>query len=179
MINIFGKLFGILCLAAVLVALPASAAINMFLDITGIPGESTDPTHTGQVDVLAWSWGMSNPGVAGGAGGGASKANFQDLSLTKYVDKASPLLMLHCANGAHISKATLYVSKSGATNSEYIKIILTDILVTSVSTGGSGGEDKLTENISLNFSKVEYDYSPDGTAASYIPFTWNIAAGTP
>src|ERR1700709_1126786 len=76
------------------------AAVNMFLDITGIPGESTDPIHTNQVDVLAWSWGMYNSGTTGSAVAG--KSTFQYLNLTKYVDKASPLLMLHCANGGPI-----------------------------------------------------------------------------
>ena len=176
-----GKFFGILCLAAGLSALPVHAALNMFLDLgSDIPGESTDPAHTNQVDVLAWSWGMSNSGIVGGGGPSGGKVNVQDLSLTKYVDKSSPLLMLNCARGSHIDTATLYVLKAGAAkNNQYIKIIMTDVLVTSVSTGGSGGEDKLTENISLNFAKVEFDYSSDGTDATTGKFTWNIAENTP
>jgi type VI secretion system secreted protein Hcp len=176
--TILGKLFGGLCLAAVLVALPAHAALNMFLDIPGVSGESTDPVHTNQMDVLSWSWGMSNSGAVGV---GAGKVSIQDVSFTKYVDKASPLLMLHCANGAHFTTATLYVLKAGATPNDYIKIILTDVIVTSVSTGGSGGEDRLTENVTLNFAKVEFDYSviTNGKAGVPNPFTWNIAANTP
>ncbi len=177
----FGKFFGVLCLAAVLAALPAHAALNMFLDLgSDIPGESTDPAHTNQVDVLAWSWGMSNSGTGAVGSPSGGKVNIQDLSLTKYVDKSSPLLMLNCARGSHIATATLYVLKAGATkNNQYIKIIMTDVLVTSVSTGGSGGEDKLTENISLNFAKVEFDYSSDGTDATTGKFTWDIADNTP
>jgi type VI secretion system secreted protein Hcp len=178
--HIFRKLCGAACLAAVMIALPAQAALDMFLDLgSGIPGESTDSVHKDQVDVLAWSWGMSNSGSAQvGGGAGAGKVSVQDLSVTKYVDKSSPLLMLHCANGAHIAKATLYVRKSGATPVEYIKVIMTDVLVTSVSTGGSGGEDRLTENISLNFAKVEFDYVPvdaKGTPGTAIQFKWDIA----
>jgi type VI secretion system secreted protein Hcp len=173
--SILGKLFGGLCLAAVLVALPAHAAVDMFLDIPGVSGESTDPVHTNQMDVLAWSWGMSN---SGGVVGGAGKANFQDVSFTKYVDTASSVLMLHCANGAHFTTATLYVLKAGATPNDYIKIIMTDVLVTSVSTGGSGGEDKLTENVSLNFAKVEFDYTPISNG-KVIPFRWDIGANAP
>jgi type VI secretion system secreted protein Hcp len=176
--NILGKIFGTLVLIAVLVAPPARA-LDMFLDIPGIPGESTTSLPLNQIDVLAWSWGMSNPGSAQiGGGGGAVKANFQDLSLTKYVDKASPLLMLRCANGAHISKVTLYVRKAGSKPTDYIKIIMTEVLVTSVSTGGSGGEDRLTENISLNFAQVEFDYTPttpDGTTDTPVVFQWDIA----
>jgi type VI secretion system secreted protein Hcp len=151
------------------------AAVDMFLDITGIPGESTDPIHTNQVDVLAWSWGMYNSGTTRSAVAG--KSTFQYLNLTKYVDKASPLLMLHCANGGPISKVTLYVRKAGVIPIEYIKLQLTNVLVSSVSTGGSGGEDKLTENISLNFAKLQLDYiptKPDGSADTPFSFRWDI-----
>ena len=122
---------------------------------------------------------MSNPGTGVGGNPSAGKVNIQDLSLTKYVDKSSPLLMLNCADGGHIATATLYVLKAGAKNNQYIKIIMTDVVVTSVSTGGSGGEDKLTENISLNFAKVEFDYSSDGTDATTGKFTWDVADNTP
>jgi type VI secretion system secreted protein Hcp len=67
----------------------------------------------------------------------------------------------------------------GAKPVQVIKIIMTDVLVTGVSSGGSGGEDRLTDNITLNFSKVEYDYSPtnpDGTAGTPISFAWDISA---
>jgi type VI secretion system secreted protein Hcp len=159
------------------------AAIDTFLDLgSSIPGESQDQTHLDQVDVLAWSWGMSNSGTTHmGGGGGAGKASFQDIRLTKYVDKSSPLLMSHCANGVHIPAATLYVRKAGKVSIEYVKIQFANVLVTSVSTGGSGGEDRLTENISLNFAKVELDYVPiksNGTANSPISIQWDIANNT-
>jgi len=121
---------------------------------------------------------MSNSGTTHvGGGTGAGKANFQDLSLTKYVDKASPKLMLQCAKGALIPTVTLFVRKSGL-NAEYIKITLSNVLVSSVSTGGSSGEDRLTENVTLNFSVVTFDYvptKPDGTAGETVSFSWDIA----
>jgi len=181
-----GKLFGALWFAVVLVALPAPAAVDMFLDFDpDIPGESTDKAYKDKVDVLAWSWGMSNSGTTHlGGGAGAGKANFQDLSLTKYVDKASPNLMFHCASGKHIDKATLTVRKAGAMPVEYITIEMTDVLITAVSTGGSGGEDRLTENVTLNFAEVKYTYvptKPDGTAdtANKKVFAWNIPMAAP
>lgn len=155
------------------------AAIDTFLDLgPDIPGESQDTEHHDQVDVLSWSWGMSNSGTThSGGGSGAGKANFQDISLTKYIDKSSPLLMSRCAKGAHIPAVTLYVRTVGKVPIEYVKIQLTNVLVTSISTGGSGGEDRLTENISLNFAKVELDYVPaksNGTADSPIAIQWDI-----
>lgn len=156
-------------------------AVDMFLNIEGeIGGESQDKTHKGEIDVLAWSWGMSNSGsFHTGGGGGSGKANFQDLSVTKWIDKASPILMLYCANGDHFSKARLTVRKAGKTPLEYMIIDMTNVLITSVSTGGSGGEDRLTENISLNFAQVKVAYKeqkPDGTGEAPKEFTWDIAA---
>ena len=158
-------------------------AVDMFLDIEGeISGESQDKEHKGEIDVLAWSWGMSQSGsFHAGGGAGAGKANFQDISVTKWVDTASVPLMLYCSNGDHYPKATLTVRKAGKKPLEYLIITMTKVMVTSVSTGGSGGEDKLTENVSLNFREVKVQYKeqkPDGTGDAEKMFEWNIAENT-
>ena len=49
-----------------------------------------DKTHAEEIDVLAWSWGMSQSGSMHMGGGGAGKVNVQDLSFTKYIDKSTP-----------------------------------------------------------------------------------------
>lgn len=157
-------------------------AVDMFLVLDGIKGESRDKKYVGEIDILAWSWGVSNSGTAHqGGGAGAGKANFQDISITKYIDKASHALLDGCATGKHIKKAKLVVRKAGDKPLEYLIIELEEILVTSVSTGGSGGEDRLTENISLNFAKVKLSYVPqkaDGSGDTPLPFTYNIAENT-
>lgn len=156
-------------------------AVDMFIKIGDIKGESTDKKHADKIDVLAWSWGMSNSGTTHqGGGGGAGKANVQDLSFTKYVDSASHALLLACSNGQHYGTANLIVRKAGGKGApiEYIKIEMTEVLVTSVSTGGSGGEDRLTENVSLNFAKVKFEYTPqkaDGTPDTTKEMVFNIA----
>ena len=155
-------------------------AVDMFIKIGDIEGESKDKKHGKEIDVLAWSWGMSNSGSAHvGGGAGAGKVNVQDLSFTKWADKATPKLMLACCDGKHYDEAKLTVRKAGEHPVEYIKIKLTEVLVTSVTAGGSGGEDRLTENVTLNFAKVHYDYTPQdekGAAGTAIPMTWDIAA---
>lgn len=154
-------------------------AVDMFLKIEGIEGEAQDKAHAKEIDVLAWSWGMSQSGTTHtGPGGGAGKVNVQDLSITKYIDKATPNLMMYCCNGKHVKEMKLTVRKAGEQPVEYIKITMTDGLISSVSTGGSGGEDRLTENISLNFAKVKIEYTPqkpDGSPDTTIPKVWNIA----
>ncbi len=153
-------------------------AVDMFIKLEGITGEARDSVHKGEVDILAWSWGMSNSGSAHvGGGAGAGKVNVQDLSFTKYVDLASTPLMLAVANGKHIKSATLVVRKAGENPLEYITIVMTECLVTSISTGGSGGEDRLTENVSLNFAKVEVTYKEQaatGKAGGKGEFKWNV-----
>ena len=122
---------------------------------------------------------MSNAGTAHmGMGAGAGKVNVQDLTCTKYVDSATPLLMLMCAQGKHIDSATLTVRKAGGTPVEYIIVEMKKVLITAVSTGGSGGEDRLTENVSLNFAEVSFTYTPQdakGAAGTAVPFKWDIA----
>ena len=155
-------------------------AMDMFIKIGDIKGESKDSKHKEKIDVLAWSWGLSNSGNAQvGGGAGAGKVNVQDLSFTKYIDSASCPLMLAASNGKHYKEALLIVRKAGEKPLEYVKIKMEDVLITSVSTGGSGGEDRLTENVSLNFAKVSVDYTPqkqDGSADTAIPYSWDIAA---
>ncbi|MFT6675189.1 MAG: type VI secretion system secreted protein Hcp [Sulfitobacter sp.] len=159
-------------------------AVDMFLDITGeIEGESQDAKHKDEIDILAWSWGMSQSGSFHvGGGGGSGKANFQDISVTKWVDKSSAILMVYCANGDHFSDAKLTVRKAGKKPLEYIIISMKDVLITSVSTGGSGGEDKLTENVSLNFRSCKVEYVPqkkDGSGGPAKTFEWNMAENEP
>jgi type VI secretion system secreted protein Hcp len=154
----------------------------MFLKIDTVDGESRDKQHAKEIDVLAWSWGLSNSGSAHvGGGAGAGKVNVQDVSVTKYVDSASPKLMKACADGSHFANALLTVRKAGGSPVEYIKIKMEEVFVTALSTGGSGGEDRLTENLSLNFAKVHVDYTPQdakGAPGTAVPFGWDIAANT-
>ncbi|MCX5883082.1 MAG: type VI secretion system tube protein Hcp [Deltaproteobacteria bacterium] len=154
-------------------------AVDMFLKIDGIKGEAQDAKHKGDIDVLAWSWGATQSATTHmGGGGGSGKASFQDMHITKYVDSATHNLLKHTSTGKHIKEALLTVRKAGETPLEYIKIKMTDCLISSISTGGSGGEDRLTENISLNFAEYEFVYTPqkaDGSGDSALPFKFNIA----
>ncbi|ARE41174.1 Uncharacterized protein ImpD [Rhodovulum sp. P5] len=159
-------------------------AVDMFLNLEGeIEGEAQDKEHEKEIDILAWSWGVSQSGTFHhGGGGGSGKANFQDISCTKWIDKSSAKLLEYCANGDHFKKGVLTVRKAGKKPLEYIIYTLHDVLVTSVSTGGSGGEDRLTENVTFNFRAVEVKYTEqksDGTAGKPQEFKWDIAANAP
>jgi type VI secretion system secreted protein Hcp len=157
-------------------------AVDMFMEMgEKIKGETQDKEFKdkGAIDVMAWSWGMSQSGTTHmGSGGGAGKASFQDLSFTKYVDKATTALMIALAKGSHIPLCKLTCRKAGEGQQKYIEITMKEVLVSSLSTGGSGGEDRLTENVTLNFGEVSFEYfmqDKAGKTASGGKLAWNIA----
>ncbi|HTV86865.1 MAG TPA: type VI secretion system tube protein Hcp [Dyella sp.] len=146
-----------------------------------IEGASNHKKHKGEVPILAWSWGTSNSGDlhtgAGSASGG--KAHVQDISITKYVDGCSNALLQACCTGARVDQAWLYVTNATGEQTDFLTIELSEgILVTSTSTGGSGGEDRLTENITLHFGKFKYSFQPQddkgGKQGGTKDFTFDI-----
>ena len=155
-------------------------AVDMFIKIDNIKGESKHKAHPGETDVLAWSWGLSQSGsMQIGGGGGAGKVNVSDLNFTKWLDKGSTDLMAACCKGTHIPKAVLVVRKAGDKPLEYLTITMEEVLISSVSTGGSGGEDRLTENVTLNFAKVKIKYieqTEKGGAGDKPEMSWDIQA---
>jgi len=151
-------------LAFLLMMLPgvSFAAVDMFLKIDNVQGESEDDTHRNEIDVLSWSWGASSNGRS---------TCIQDVSVTKWVDLSSPTLLMGQIMGKVYDEATLTVRKAGEQPLEYIVINFKNVSITSISTGGSGGEDRLTENISFNFENATYTYTPqneDGSAGAEV-----------
>lgn len=155
-------------------------AIDAFIKIDGVKGESVVKGHKDEIDILAWSWGMSQSGTTHvGTGAGAGKVNVQDLTFTHYVDSSTPNLMQACATGKHFDGAVLVLRKAGETPLNYVTIELTNVIVSAVSTGGSQGEELVTENVTLNFNEYKYGYQPqDKTGAAKggaIETTYKIA----
>ena len=150
---------GALAAAAAIAAPNAVAAVDMFLKIGDIKGESTDDKHKGEIDVLAWSWGLG-PKASPGQKAGSNSTCAQQLSLTKYVDSATPPLITKAVLGATSGTAWLTVRKAGEKQPDYLTVELNNVIVTSLSTGGSGGEERLTENVSLSFASATIKYKP-------------------
>jgi type VI secretion system secreted protein Hcp len=143
--------------SSLLVSSNAMAASSMFLKLDGIKGESTDDKHRDQIDVLSWSWGVSN-GAAQTRRGTLPRACVQDLSFTKFVDTASADLIMDGMLGDVIATGTLVVQKGTEQPHEYIRLVMKNVTVTSFTTGGSGGEDRLTENVTLHFESMQFQY---------------------
>jgi type VI secretion system secreted protein Hcp len=143
------------------------AQVDYFLDIDSVDGESKDDAFTDCIDVQSWSWGESNTGAfgSGTTGGTAGKVSPQDFHFVMPMNKATAKLLLACATGKHFTNATLTCRKAGESPQVYMKLVLTDVVVSSYQTGGSASGDVVpTDQVSLNFAKLEYAYgAQDGT----------------
>lgn len=156
-------------------------ASDYFLKIEGIEGESQDAKHRGEIEIDSFSFGATQVGAhAGGGGGGAGKVSMQDFHFTMKVNKASPKLFLACATGEHIKKAVLTCRKAGKEQQEFYMVKMEDFLVSSYQTGGSGHGDVIpTDQISLNFAKIEFEYKPqkaDGTLDAPVKAGYDLKA---
>ena len=157
-------------------------AVDIFLKLSNnIKGESQDDTHRGEIDVLAWDWGLTQSGTTHiGSGGGGGKVNVRDITLTKYVDLATNDLIKRCTSGEHIESGELIVRKSGgAAPVEYFRIKMNNLMITSYTTGGSkDGLDRIQETLTLNFRKFEVLYTlqeDSGAAGAETLAGWDIA----
>jgi type VI secretion system secreted protein Hcp len=152
-------------------------APDIFAKIGDIKGESSDAKHKEEIEVLSFSWGVTNPGtMAAGTGAGPGKATFQDLSIVHKIDKASPLLLRACATGEHLKEVTITHRKAGKEQHEYLIVKMSDVIITGVTHGGSN-EHPGSENVSLAFAKLDFEYKPqkaDGSLEAGIHFKYDL-----
>lgn len=153
-------------------------AMDIFAKLGDIKGESTDDKHKDEVEVLSYSWGVTNPVHIGpGGGGGAGRATFQDLSIVHRIDKASPKLLEACATGAHLKEATITFRKAGKGQQEFLIVKMNDVIITGVVQSAPGSEG--SETVSLEFAKVDWEFKPqkpDGSLDAGIHFKFDIQA---
>jgi type VI secretion system secreted protein Hcp len=150
-------------------------AIDVFLKIPEIKGESQDDHHKDEIAVMSWSWGMSQTGGAVATGMGTGKVALSDLNFMHVFDKSSPALMTYCATGKHLKEATITVRKSGEVQQEFLIIKMNDVLITSVQ--DSGSNEVPSESVSLQFAKVDVQYTPqkpDGTPDVAVHFKYDL-----
>jgi type VI secretion system secreted protein Hcp len=154
-------------------------AVDMFMKIDDIGGESSVKGFEKSMDIISWNWGMTQSGSAhSGTGAGSGKVNVQDLTFSKFIDSATHNLMKMCCSGKPFKLAMLTARKAGGTPHPYLVIKLHDGLISGVHTGGSGGDDRFTESVTLNFAKFEITYTPQGSTEGAKDAAWNIAANS-
>ena len=161
-------------LAPVLLAGSANAAVDMFLEIDGVKGESKDEKHKDEIDIESFSWKFQNEtstlptSGTGGTGGGAGKVSMQDFHFVAKMSMATPQIMTACASGKHIPKATLTCRKAGS-DREYYILTLQNVLVRSQQNSGRTGsattaDDMPTEEVAFYFESLTLRYvAEDGT----------------
>jgi type VI secretion system secreted protein Hcp len=156
-------------------------ASDIFAKIGDIKGESLDDKHKDEIEILSWSWGVTNAHSRGaGSGARSGKAAFHDLSFTHNIDKASPSLLKRCATGEHLKEATITHRKAGKGHPEYLVVKMNDVIITSVTHGDStGAQGSHLETVTLAFGKVDLEYRPqkaDGSLEAGIHFKYDIKA---
>lgn len=166
-------LVGAFAAAAAIGATNAVAAADIFAKIGDIKGESTDDKHTGEIDVLAWSWGV-NGSIAGDKKNPGVPACGEPLSIDKLVDKASPLLVTGAALNTTYPTAKLSVHKAGKEPLEFLVVNLTGVTVKAVVNGGPDAAGAMKERVTLAYTSATFSYSPqkpDGSLDAAITGT--------
>ena len=165
-------------------------AVDIFLVIPGVKGETADATFAKQnaIDVQSWQWGMSQAGSAGqGSGSGVGKVNVNDITIQKFVDKSTPVLMAACCAGtAYGTSASnpvvLSMRKAGGANPlVYMTVTLFNVTISGVQPSTSNSNDMQTETLSLHFGAHQVVYTPqksDGSKDADVTHTWNIAGNS-
>jgi type VI secretion system secreted protein Hcp len=155
-------------------------ATDILLEINGLKGESEKVKKA--MDVTSWHWGVANQGSwhDGGQGAGTGKSEVHDLTVTKYLDSATPNLFQACCAGEHFDKATLTLRKAGKKPLPYLTIEMKNVFISSVQPGHAGGDDRFIEEVSLCFAEVDVEYNPQdksGSGGGAIKAGYNIQKG--
>jgi type VI secretion system secreted protein Hcp len=133
-------------------------AVDYFLKLDGISGESVAEGFKDTIQLLSFSWGATQvTSVAGTGGSGAGKADLSDISVMKYLDKASMPIFKALVTGAHIKTGTLSAVKAGSNNKPFLKIDFQELFVTSQQ--HSASSEIPTESVSFSYNQIKMEYS--------------------
>jgi type VI secretion system secreted protein Hcp len=157
-------------------------AVNAYLIIDGRPGPSTSKKDA--IDILSFSFGATQTAVIGpGSSGGearSGRANVQDVSIMKVVDKTSPLLFDDCVTGNYLNSVDIVYDKPmGDDQQDYYKIHMEDALITSIQ--HSGSHENPMESVTFAFSKIKVSYNPeeDGSLKGFIDKGFDVLTVKP
>lgn len=163
-------------------------AVDYFLKIEGIEGDSQDDAHKNEIELISYDWTETQSGsFAQGGGGGAGKVKMENFEFIMYSSKASPKLMLFCANGKHIKSAVLTCRKAGEGQHDFYSITMSDVIVSKFRTmshaPASIPQDLIpaagvpVDQVCFNFGKIEFEYKPqkiDGALDTPVKAGYNV-----
>jgi len=175
------------CLIAVSLLLfspvASRAAVDMFLKIEGVKGESQDSSHTDWIEILSYSHGVSQPsgGITSGGARTAGRADHEDFTLTKYIDKSTPILNLYCCNGRHIPKVELELAHVIGPKAVFYKVTLKDVMIVGVDVAGHKEDSPAfpIETVRMSYGEIQWQYTPSdegtgGTTGSTVSTGWSV-----
>lgn len=152
------------------------SVIDSHLKLAGVSGEATQKNHKDEIELISWSWGLSNVSYTSGGGSGKGKAQPGEFSIVKRADKASPTIVKKCAEGEHFATAVLTSAKSGSGQQDFLKITFKEVFVVGyLVSAGPGAE--LTESVTMSYSDVEVGYKPQddkGVLGAEVKVGWNV-----
>jgi type VI secretion system secreted protein Hcp len=137
-------------------------AIDVYLQIDGIKGESTDSTHKDWIECTSVDFGVLQPRSATASSSGghtAERCEHKDIVVSKFADLATPLLLEQCSMGKTISKAKLEFLRADADGKRvtYFTIELENLIISSVTPKVAAG-NIMTETLSIKYAQVKWKY---------------------
>ena len=153
-------------------------AIDTHIKFDGVDGESAHKDHKGEIQVISWSWQVSNPSAPFGGGSGQGKGDPGHFSFQHNYDKASPVLAKRCADGLHFKEVTLTARKSGEGQKDFLKVVMKAVFISSAAASGGGGGE-IFESVSMTYGDIDFDYKPQdakGGLGSSVKFGWDVKA---
>lgn len=160
-------------------------SVAMFLKMDGITGDSKNYDYKGWSDVVSWSWGLSSNRDSAQLHDD-DKTSFKEISITKRIGMDSTDIMLLFAQGKTVKNVEfniIPILTAREAKQKYLSMRMENVVIKSITTGGSATEDYFKENIVLLFDKIRYVYNhntaanaqnPAGTSVDY-KFGWDIA----
>ncbi|MTV39473.1 Hcp family type VI secretion system effector [Duganella radicis] len=157
-------------------------AIDVYLQIDGIKGESADSSHIGWIEVTSAYLGVAQPksATASTAGGHtAERCEHRTLSITKLTDLSSPILMQTSSAGRTIPKARIEFMRADGQGErvKYYEVELENVLIANMEQVVSEG-NILHDSVGLKFSRVKWKYTQQkigGGAGGSTTGGWDLA----
>ncbi len=153
-----------------------------YMKIPDIDGESRRADHEDEIDIMAIDWGMSQASnMQIGSGRTSSRATVNPIGITKIYDASSPYLALACMQGKAFDEIVIsFRQDSGEAHLDYLKVTLTNVVISSYSLSGSSMGEEITDNIALSFEKINVVYTmqaDDHSSGDEHEIEYDISAG--
>ena len=153
-------------------------ASDFHIKFDGVEGEATHKDHKGEIELLSWSWEVTQTaGAATGGGSGRGKATPGEFVISHVYDKASPVLAKHCAAGKHFKDAKLTARKAGEGQKAFLVVTLKEVFITGVSPS-AGSEGSIEEEVRCTYKDIEFAYKAQddkGGLGGEVKFGWNTS----